>query len=347
VRGGDVASAPKPDAVSSAAGAYRDAEVLVTGGLGFIGSHLSIALVEAGARVAIVDAMLPDCGANPYNVQAIAGRVAVSTSDMRDESAMRRLVRGKDVVFNLAGKVSHIDSMADPLGDLEHNCRAHVVLLEACRAVNPAVRIVFAASRQQYGRPMGLPVREDHPLNPLDVNGINLIACEAYHLLYHRVFGIRTCSLRLTNTYGPHLLMAHDRQGFIATFIRRAVEGRPIEVFGDGSQLRDFTFVSDVVEAFLVAGAADDAFGQALNVGGFGPVSLLEVARLCQELGGRDAEVRVVPWPEERRRIDIGSVHLDDSRLREITGWSPQVPLREGLRRTIDFYRRHGEHYWG
>jgi UDP-glucose 4-epimerase len=327
------------------AAAYRDAEVLVTGGLGFIGSHLSIALVGAGARVAIADALVPGCGGNPYNVRSAAGRLAVSTSDLRDQAAMGRLVRGKDVIFNLAGRVGHVDSMSDPLADLDINCRAHVVLLEACRAVNPAVRIVVAASRQQYGRPLQLPVREEHPLAAVDVNGINLIAREAYHLLYHEAFGIRACSLRLTNTYGPHLAM-DGGGGFLADFIRRAVEGRPIEVFGDGAQVRDVAFVTDVVDAFLRAGATDEAFGRALNVGGAAPISVLEVARLCHELGGRDGEVRLVPWPDERRGIEIGSVHVDDSRLRALTGWAPRVEPREGLRQTIDFYRRHGRHYW-
>jgi UDP-glucose 4-epimerase len=260
---------------------------------------------------------------------------------------MRYLVQGQDFIFNLAGQVSHIDSMEDPQTDLDINCKSQLSLLEALRDDNPDARIVFAASRQQYGRPESLPVSEAHPLVPVDVNGINLVAGEEYHLLYHDVYGIRSVSLRLTNTYGPHLLMKHGRQGFITTFIRLAIDGRKIEVFGDGSQLRDFTYVSDAVDAFLSAALTEPAYGRPLNVGGQEPVSLLDVAKLCHEIAGAGGEVETVPWPAERKKIDIGSIYLDHSQLTELTGWEPQVSLREGLERTIAFYKEHGEHYWG
>jgi len=205
---------------------------------------------------------------------------------------------------------------------------------------------VFAASRQQYGRPQFVPVTEEHPLVPIDVNGINLIAGEGYHLLYQQVHGIRAASLRLTNTYGPHLLMKHGRQGFITVFIRLAIEGKPIRVFGDGSQLRDFTYVSDAVDAFLAAGVSEESYGRALNVGGLEPVSLIDVARICQELAAEGGEVETAPWPPERARIDIGSIYVDHARMTEVTGWEPRVDLRTGLRETIEFYKEHGEHYW-
>src|SRR5919197_3962269 len=230
---------------------YQGTRVLVTGGLGFIGSHLSKRLVELGADVTIVDSLIPEYGGNPYNIREIADRVHVNYSDIRDPWSIRYLVKGQDYIFNLAGQVSHIDSMDDPETDLDINCRSQLSLLEACRENNLDTRIVFAASRQQYGRPQFVPVTEDHPLIPVDVNGINLIAGEAYHLLYRNVYGIPAVSLRLTNTYGPHLLMKHGRQGFITTFIKLAIEGEPIKVFGDGSQLRDFTYVDDAVDAFL------------------------------------------------------------------------------------------------
>src|SRR5256885_3582665 len=265
---------------------YQGARALVTGGLGFIGSHLSKKLVELGADVTIVDSLIPEYGGNPYNIPEIVDRVHVHYSDIRDPWSIRYLVQGQDYIFNLAGQVSHIDSMTDPETDLDINCRSQLSLLQACRENNPDARVLFAASRQQYGRPQFVPVTEEHPLMPVDINGINLVAGEGYHLLYDEVYGIRAASLRLTNTYGPHLLMKHDRQGFITTFIRRALEGEPIRVFGDGSQLRDFTYVSDAVEAFLAAGVSDGAFGRALNVGGLRPVPLLEVAKLCQELAG-------------------------------------------------------------
>ena len=325
---------------------YEGARVLVTGGLGFIGSHLSKRLVELGADVTIVDSLIPEYGGNPYNIREIADRVHVNYSDIRDPWSIRYLVRNQHYIFNLAGQVSHLDSMEDPQTDLDINCKSQLSLLEALRENNPDTKIVFAASRQQYGRPQSLPVNEDHPLIPVDVNGINLVAGESYHLLYNDVYGIRAVSLRLTNTYGPHLLMKHGRQGFITVFIRLALEGKPITVFGDGSQLRDFTYVSDAVDAFLAVGVTDSSYGRALNVGGDEPVPLLEVARLCQELANAGGTVETAPWPDERKKIDIGSIYVDHSRLTSETGWEPTVGLREGLAVTFDFYRKHGEHYW-
>ena len=325
---------------------YDGSRVLVTGGLGFIGSHLAERLVELGADVTIVDSLIPEYGGNTFNIAGFADRVHVNYSDIRDPWSIRYLVRGQDFIFNLAGQVSHIDSMREPQTDLDINCVSQLSLLEACRENNTDVVVVFAASRQQYGRPQFVPVTEEHPQVPVDVNGINLVAGEGYHLLYNDVYGIRAASLRLTNTYGPRLLMKHDRQGFITTFIRLAVQGEPIRVFGDGSQLRDFTYVSDAVDAFLRAALVDEAYGRPLNVGGIEPVSLLDVAQLCQELAGEGGTVETVPWPEERKKIDIGSIYVDHSRLTELTGWEPMVGLREGLAETIRFYREHGEHYW-
>ena len=325
---------------------YRGRRVLITGGLGFLGSHLARALVDLGADVTLVDSLIPEYGGNPHNVRDIADRVRINLSDVRDPWSIRALVRGQEFIFNLAGQVSHIDSMEDPETDLDINCKAQLSLLEALRHVNPEAVVVFAASRQQYGRPEFVPVTEDHPLRPVDVNGINLIAGESYHLLYHQVHGIPATSLRLTNTYGPHLLMKHSRQGFITTFIRQALEGQTISVYGDGDQLRDFTYATDAVDAFLRTALTPAAFGTALNVGGIEPVALLEVARVCQELAGRGGEVETVPWPPEREKIDIGSIYVDHTRLSELTGWQPQVGLRDGLGQTFDFYREHGEHYW-
>jgi UDP-glucose 4-epimerase len=325
---------------------YRGARALVTGGAGFIGSHLAERLVSLGAEVTIVDSLIPEYGGNPFNIADFADRVHVNYSDMRDQWSIRYLVRDQDFIFNLAGQVSHIDSMRDPQTDLDINCVSQLSLLEACRENNRDVVVVFAASRQQYGRPQFVPVTEEHPQVPVDVNGINLVAGESYHLLYNEVYGIPAVSLRLTNTYGPRLLMKHDRQGFITTFIRLAVHGEPIRVFGDGSQLRDFTYVADAVDAFLAAALSEQAYGLPLNVGGIEPVSLLEVARLCQEIAGTGGTVETVPWPEERKKIDIGSIYVDHSRLTALTGWEPRVGLADGLAETIAFYREHGEHYW-
>ncbi|MGI8460473.1 MAG: NAD-dependent epimerase/dehydratase family protein [Solirubrobacterales bacterium] len=325
---------------------FDGSRALVTGGLGFIGSNLAAALLDRGSEVTIADSLIPEYGGNQFNVREIADRVDIQYTDMRDPWAIRRLVQDQDYIFNLAGQVSHIDSMIDPMTDLEINCRAQLSLLEALRTDNPKAKVVFAASRQQYGRPQQVPVTERHPMAPVDVNGINLVAAERYHLLYWDVYGVPTASLRLTNTYGPHLLMKHDRQGFVTTFIRRALDGETIQVFGDGSQLRDFTYVDDAVEAFLAAALSEEANGKALNVGGIEPVSLLEVAELCQEIAAGGGAVETVRWPEQRKRIDIGSVFLDHSLMTETCGWTPQVSLRDGLRRTIDFYRENRDHYW-
>ena len=326
--------------------AYAGAKALVTGGLGFIGSHLAERLVDLGAEVTIVDSLIPEYGGNTYNIRGIEDRVHVNYSDIRDPWSIRHLVAGQDFIFNLAGQVSHIDSMQDPETDLDINCKAQLSLLEAMRHRNPDAVVVFAASRQQYGRPQFVPVTEEHPLVPVDVNGINLIAGEAYHLLYNQVYGIRATSLRLTNTYGPHLLMKHGRQGFITVFIRRAIEGHDLQVFGDGMQLRDFTYVSDAVDAFLAAALTESMYGNAYNVGGQRPVPLIEVAQLCQDTAAAGGTVTTVEWPEDRKRIDIGSIYVDHSRLTEETGWEPRVSLEQGLRTTIDFYKEHGAHYW-
>ena len=325
---------------------YSGSNALVTGGLGFIGSHLAARLVELGANVTIVDSLIPEYGGNLYNIRDFEQSVRVNLSDMRDPWSIRALVRGQDFIFNLAGQVSHIDSMEDPETDLDINGKAQLSLLEACRRINPEAVVVFAASRQQYGRPRELPVTEEHPLVPVDVNGVNLVAGEGFHLLYHQVYDIPAVSLRLTNTYGPHQLMKHDRQGFVTTFIRRALHGEDLRVFGDGSQLRDFTYVSDAVDAFLRAAICEQAYGQALNIGGQEPVSLFDVADLCQELAGEGGKAEAVPWPPDREKIDIGSIYVDHSRLTDLTGWTPEVSLRDGLERTFAFYREHGDAYW-
>jgi UDP-glucose 4-epimerase len=234
--------------------------------------------------------------------------------------------------------------MRDPYTDLEINCRAQLSMLEACRKHNAAVRVVFAGTRQVYGRPDRLPVTEDHLVRPVDINGVNKAAGEYYHILYNNVFGVRACSLRLTNVYGPRQLIKHNRQGFIGWFIRMALEGREIEVFGDGSQLRDFVYVDDAADAFLRAGATDACNGGVFNVGGDGPISHRELVRLLVDAAG-SGSVRFVEWPAEKKRIDIGSFYSDSTRFRQVTGWQPQVKLRDGLERTLAYYRQHMPHY--
>jgi UDP-glucose 4-epimerase len=323
---------------------YRGRRVMITGGLGFIGSNLAHHLVSLGAEVLLVDSLIPDAGGNPFNIAAIADRVRVSSTDLRDRDGMRELVAGQDVIFNLAGQVSHIDSMRDPYADLEINCLSQLTLLEACRQANTSAKVVFAGTRQIYGRPDSLPVSESHLVRPTDVNGINKAAGEHYHLVYNNVFGVRACSLRLTNVYGPRQLIRHNRQGFIGWFIRLALEGRTIQIYGDGAQIRDFVHVDDAADAFLRAGASDLCNGEAYNVGGHEPISHRELTALLIAAAG-SGRVEYVEWPSEKKAIDIGSFYADSSKFHAATGWTPSIPLREGLASTLAFYRTHFEQY--
>jgi len=325
---------------------YDGRRVMITGGLGFIGSNLARRLVSLGARVLIIDSLIDDYGGNLYNVAGIESQLTINIADVRQETTMNYLVRGRDVIFNLAGQVSHIDSMRDPHTDLEINCRSQLSLLEACRRNNPGVKVVHAGTRQVYGRPATLPVTEEHLVRPVDINGINKAAGEYYHLVYNDVFGIRACSLRLTNVYGPRQLLKHNRQGFIGWFIRLALEDGEIEVYGDGSQVRDFVYVDDAVDAFLRAGASDAANGRVFNVGGREPVAHRDLVALLVEVAG-SGRYRFVEWPPEKRAIDIGSFYTDSTRVRAELGWEAQVSLREGLGRTFAYYREALPHYVG
>jgi UDP-glucose 4-epimerase len=325
-------------------GFYRGRRVLVTGGLGFIGSNLAHQLAGLDADVLLVDSLLPDCGGDFFNLSGIEDRVRVNIADVRQNTTMNYLVQDREVIFNLAGQVSHIDSMRDPHTDLDINCRSQLTILEACRQHNPGVKVVFAGTRQIYGRADHLPVDETHLVRPTDINGINKAAGEYYHMVYNNVFGVRACSLRLTNVYGPRQLIKHNRQGFIGWFIRLALEGREIQIYGDGSQVRDLVYVDDVADAFLRAGATDVCNGAAFNVGGSEPITHRDLVQLLlDEAGG--GSVRFVDWPEEQRRIDIGSFTADSSKFRRTTGWAPAVGLRDGLRRTLAYYRAHPERY--
>lgn len=327
------------------AGWYARKRVLITGGLGFIGSNLARTLVEMEAEVTLVDSLIPEYGGALYNVAGVEDRLTINVSDVRDEHSLRYLVRGKDVLFNLAGQTSHLDSMTDPFTDLEINCRSQLSILEACRHENPEARIVFASTRQIYGRPRYLPVDEAHPIAPIDVNGVDKTAGEWFHRLYGDVYGMQTCALRLTNTYGPRMRVRDARQTFLGIWLRSAIEDEEIVVFGDGSQRRDLTYVDDAVAAFLLAASTDRAMGKVYNLGGDGHVSLLELAEVVVELAGA-GRVTTIPFPGDRKAIDIGDFYADGSLIRSELGWSPATPLRDGLERTLDFFRDHRTHYW-
>jgi UDP-glucose 4-epimerase len=322
---------------------FAGKRVLITGGLGFIGSNLARALVELGARVSIVDSLVPEYGGNRRNLAGIARRVRVHIADVRDWPRLPALVRDQDFLFNLAGQTSHMDSMADPQTDLDINCRAQLAILEACRRHNPRIRIVFASTRQIYGKPDYLPVDEKHPLRPVDVNGINKIAGESFHLLYSRVYGIASTALRLTNTIGPRMRIKDARQTFVGVWIRRLLEGRPFEVWG-GEQWRDFTYVDDAAEAFLLAAARDEAIGEAFNLGGPPRVTLRGLAELLVRLND-GGEFVVRDFPADRKKIDIGDYYADDRLIREKLGWRPRTDLRAALRQTLAYYRAELRHY--
>jgi UDP-glucose 4-epimerase len=323
---------------------YRGRRVLITGGLGFIGSNLARHLVALGADVLLVDSLIDDYGGSLFNVHGIEDRLHINIADVRQASTMNYLVRNRDVIFNLAGQVSHIDSMRDPHTDLDINCRSQLTILEACRQHNPGTKVVFAGTRQIYGKPDRLPVDESHLVRPTDINGINKAAGEYYHLVYNNVFDVRACSLRLTNVYGPRQLIRHNRQGFIGWFIRLALEGREIQIYGDGSQVRDFVHVDDVADAFLRAGVLDTCNGDVFNVGGAEPIAHRDLVQMLIEEAGRGS-VRFVEWPAEKRRIDIGSFYSDSTKFTTTTGWQPSITLRDGLRSTLAFYRQYFDKY--
>jgi UDP-glucose 4-epimerase len=323
---------------------YRDRRVMITGGLGFIGSNLARQLVALGADVLLVDSLIPDYGGNLFNIDGLNGALRVNIADVRQQSTMNYLVRDREVIFNLAGQVSHIDSMRDPYQDLEINCRSQLTILEACRRNNPGTKVVFAGTRQVYGKPDHLPVDERHLVRPTDINGINKVAGEYYHLVYNNVFGVRGCSLRLTNVYGPRQLMRHNRQGFIGWFIRLAIENQEIQIFGDGSQVRDFVYVDDASDAFLRAGASDACNGEVFNVGGSEPIAHRQLVELLIEVAGT-GRYKMVEWPAEKKVIDIGSFYADSSKFKATVGWEPRVDLREGLTRTVAYYREHLPRY--
>jgi UDP-glucose 4-epimerase len=322
---------------------FRGKRILITGGLGFVGSNLARRLVDSGAQVTLVDSLVPEYGGNLFNIAGIEDRLRVNISDVRDEYSMSYLVQGQDILFNLAGQTSHADSMQDPYTDLDINCRAQLSILEACRKHNAGVKIIFASTRQIYGKPEYLPVDEKHLVRPVDVNGINKMAGERYHILYSNAHGIRACALRLTNTIGPRMRVKDARQTFLGTWIRLLVEGTPFEVW-NGNQLRDFTYVDDAVDALLLSATSEDTNGQVFNLGGDCVISLKDLAELFIEVNG-GGQYLIRPYPAERKRIDIGDYYADFGRIRAVLGWKPNVPLREALVRTLAFYRTHLAHY--
>jgi UDP-glucose 4-epimerase len=329
--------------VSSFSKTFKGKRVLITGGLGFIGSNLARALVKLGARVTVLDSLIPEYGGNRRNLRGVERLVNVNLSDVRDRHSLPEFLRGQQFLFNLAGQTSHMDSMSDPETDLDINCRAQLTLLEACRKHNPDLRIVFASTRQIYGRPDYLPVDEKHPLRPVDVNGINKLAGEEYHLLYSQLYGVRSTVLRLTNTIGPRMRVKDARQTFVGVWMRDILQDKTIEVWG-GAQLRDFTYVDDAVEAFLLSAAKPEAVGRVFNLGGVGRISLRELAQTLVEVAGQ-GRFRIRSFPADRKMIDIGDYYSDCRLIDTVLGWEPQTNIKQALTKTVAYYRKELRHY--
>ncbi len=322
---------------------FNNKKVLITGGLGFIGSNLAIQLIEAGAKVTLVDSLIPTYGGNLFNIEPVKYRARVNISDVRDPHAMKYLVAGQDYLFNLAGQTSHLDSMEAPETDLNINVLAQLHILEACRHHNPDLRLVFASTRQIYGKPLQIPVDESHPLNPVDVNGINKLAGEQYHRLYYDVYGIRSSILRLTNTYGPRMRIKDARQTFLGIWIRRLLEGLPMQIFGDGNQVRDYNYVEDVVDALLITALSDNSYGQVYNLGSEEDLSLSKTAQIMTEI--HDGSFEYVPFPSSRKSIDIGDYQGSFEKIKSQLGWLPRTSFRDGMRETIAYYKQYLEKY--
>lgn len=323
---------------------FTDKKVIITGGLGFIGSNLAIRLVALGADVTLVDSLIPEYGGNIWNIEPIKNNIHVNFSDVRDEYSIQYLIKEKDFLFNLAGQTSHLDSMNNPYPDLEINVRSQLSILEACRHFNKDIKIIFASTRQVYGKPQYLPVDESHAISPVDINGINKMAGESYHLLYHKTYGMRTSVLRLTNTYGPRMRIKDTRQTFLGIWIRNIIEGKKIQIYGDGKQIRDFNFVEDVVDALLLCAASENSNGQIFNLGANPPLSLLETALLIQKIN-RNGDYEIIDFPQDRKSIDIGDYYANFHKIKSLLGWQPKTSIQKGLEKTLKYYHQNIYYY--
>lgn len=326
--------------------AFQGKRVLVTGGLGFIGSNLSVRLVELGAKVTIVDNMMPRLGGNLFNVKEIMDHIQINFSDVRDEHSMDYLVKDQDFIFHLAGQVNHVDSIRNPIQDLDINCRGTLVLLESCRKYNREVKVNFSGTRGEYGASVKLPVAEDHPTNPKGIYAVTNLSAEKMVLVYDDVHKISGTCLRITNTYGPRHQMAHDEYGVLNWFIRKAIDNELIPVFGDGHILRDFLYVDDLVECFLQVAICPSAYGEVFNVGTGIPISFIDLAKKIVEVAG-SGKVAFTEFTKERKEVEPGDYYTDISKVRKVVGWTPKTDLNEGLKKTIEFYRKYKKEYWG
>lgn len=324
---------------------YRNKQVLITGGLGFIGSNLAVALVKKGAQVTIVDNLLPRQGGNLFNIKPVKNKLKVIFADIRNQKSMSYLVRDKDFIFHLAGQVSHVDSIRNPLRDLSINAEGTLVVLEACRKFNPSIKLLFSGTRGQYGSSARLPVNESHPMNPKGVYAITNLCAENLVMVYDEIHKISSIAFRITNTYGPRHQMLHDEYGVLNWFIRKAIDNETIPVFGNGRILRDFLYVDDLVSALLESGLCDRAYGNVFNVGTGKPTNFIELAKIITKIA-KSGSFKFTGFTKERKEIEPGDYYADIRKIRKIVDWRPRIDLETGIKKTIGYYIKYKHCYW-
>lgn len=324
--------------------AFSGANVLITGGLGFIGSNLACALVDLKANVTILDALLPPYGGNRFNIADIESNLELVDGDIRDEALIQKLVVGKKYIFNLAGQVSYLDSKDNPLKDLDFNGRGNLTILEALRQKNPSARILFSSSRLVYGKILHLPVGEEHPTNPLSLYGIHKLLGEKYYRYYAHTFGITGVSIRIPNPYGPRQQMKHSKYSIVGWFVRQAMDGDTITIYGDGSQRRDYIYIDDIIDACLRLIVKGEA-GEVYNVGSHERVRFVDmVDTILQEVGS--GSKKNVPWPEAYEKNETGDYVAGIRKIEMACDWRPETNFAEGVQQMVAFYRENKEHYW-
>lgn len=319
--------------------------VLITGGMGFIGSNLAIRLANLGAKVTIADAMIAEYGGNLFNIASIRDEIVVNFGDICDHHAMDWLVRDQDYVFHLAGQVSHVMSLSDPFTDIDYNIKGTVVLMEALRKFNPRAKVIFTGTRGQYGPAVRLPVSELDPTNPKGLYEISNLAAEKTIQFYHGSHGIESVLLRLTNIYGPRAQMKHHQYGVANWFVRLAIDDETIKLFGDGSIKRDFLYVDDCVDALLLSATCPAAVGEIFNVGVDHPTTFRELAETIIDVTGT-GNWEFAPFSAERKAQEPGDFYSDISKIRRVIGWEPRISLRDGLEATVRYYLQYRERYW-
>lgn len=324
---------------------FKGKKILVTGGLGFVGSNLSIRLAELGADVLIVDNMLPRQGGNLFNIEPVKDKVKVNISDIRNAASMNHLVKNIDYVFHIAGQVNHVDSVKNPLNDLSINVEGTLIIMEALRMNNPGAKVIFTGTRGEYGSSLKLPVEESHAINPIGIYAITNFAAERIVLTYNNLHNIKSVCLRITNTYGPRHQMAHDEYGVFNWFIRKAIDNEVIPIFGDGRILRDYLYIDDLTESLLKTAISDKVYGEVYNIGSGIPLSFIDLANKIIKIAG-SGKVDYTEFTSERKALEPGDYYADITKIKTDAGWEPKITLEDGIERTIKYYKQFKKYYW-